>query len=571
MGYKLERLMEVAQKKRKAERVLKNCRVVNVFSGEIEEGDVALQDGYIAGVGRFEGIEEEDLNGKIVCPGFIDSHVHIESAMVTPPVFASVVVARGTTSAIADPHEIANVLGVTGIEYMIRASRDLPLTVHIMVPSCVPATSFETSGAEITSRDIKDLLGREGILGLGEMMNYPGVLARDPEVLAKISAAAGRIIDGHGAGLSGDGLNAYRLAGITTDHECINAEEAKERVRLGMYVAIREGTAARNLESLLPAVNRDNCWYFMFCTDDRHLEDIMTEGHIDHCIRKAINLGLDPVTAVRMATINPARCYNLKDQGAVAPGFRGDLAVVDSLNDFSVESVYVMGQKVAEKGRMLAGPAGEDHTVPGGSSINMAPLGADAFKVRSKSPRVPVIKIIPGSIATGSEYVEMDVGEDGLKPPSGSDILKIAVVERHRATGKVSTAFIIGLGLKNGAIASSVAHDSHNIIVVGDDDSLMLKAVKALKECGGGYCIVDGRNEETLCLPLPVGGLMTGSPANEVRDRLETLLKRARQLGVPEDLDPFITLSFMALPVIPSLKITDKGLFDVNSFKFVDW
>jgi len=571
MGYKIERLMDVALKKRKAERGLKNCRVVNVFSGEIEEGDVALQDGYIAGVGRFDGIEEEDLGGKIVCPGFIDSHVHIESAMVTPPVFASVVVARGTTSVIADPHEIANVLGAAGIEYMIRSSRDLPLTVHIMIPSCVPATSFETSGAKISSRDIKDLLGREGILGLGEMMNYPGVLAGDPEVLAKISAAAGRIIDGHGAGLSGDGLNAYRLAGIATDHECINAEEAKERIRLGMYVAIREGTAARNLESLLPAVNRDNWWYFMFCTDDRHLEDIMTGGHIDHCIRKAVSLGLDPVTAVRMATINPARCYNLKGQGATAPGYRGDLVVVDSFDDFNVESVYVMGQKVAEKGRMLLSPAGDDRSAPGGSSINMAPLGVDAFKVRAKSSRVPVIKIIPGSIATGSEYVEMDVGEDGLKPPPESDILKIAVVERHRGTGNVSIAFISGLGLKNGAIASSVAHDSHNIIVVGDDDSLMLKAVKALKECGGGYCIVDGSNGETLCLPLPVGGLMTGRPADEVRMRLETLLKKARELGVPEGLDPFITLSFMALPVIPSLKITDKGLFDVNSFKFVDW
>ncbi len=403
------------------------------------------------------------------------------------------------------------------------------------------------------------------------MMNYPGVLAGDPEVLAKITAAGDRIIDGHGAGLSGDGLNTYRLAGIATDHECINAEEAKERIRLGMYVAIREGTAARNLESLLPAVNRDNWWYFMFCTDDRHLEDIMTDGHIDHCIRKAIDLGLDPVTALRMATINTARCYNLKGQGAVAPGYRGDLAVVDGFNDFNVEIVYVMGQKVAEKGRMLVGPAAEDSTAPGGNSINMAPLGADAFQVKAESPRVPVIRIIPGSIATGSEYVEMDVGEDGLTPPSGSDILKVAVVERHRATGNVSTAFISGLGFRNGAIASSVAHDSHNIIVVGNDDLLMIKAVKALSECGGGYCVVDGRDGNTLCLPLPVGGLMTDRPAGEVRKKLGMLLEKAKELGVPEGLDPFITLSFMALPVIPSLKITDKGIFDVNSFKFVDW
>ncbi|MFA7214804.1 MAG: adenine deaminase [Bacillota bacterium] len=571
MGFVPEKLMEVALKKRRAALVLKNGSIVNVFSGDIEEGDLALEEGYIAGVGRFEGIEEMDLDGKIICPGFIDAHVHIESAMVTPPVFASVVAARGTTSVIADPHEIANVLGVSGIEYMIKVSRGLPLTVHIMVPSCVPATSFETSGAEITAGDIRVLLDREGILGLGEMMNYPGVLAGDSEVLAKISAAAGRVVDGHGAGLSGDSLGAYCLAGISTDHECITAEEAKERIRLGMYVAIREGTAAKNLESLLPAVSLNNWWKFMFCTDDRHIEDIMTEGHIDHCIRKSIALGLDPVTAIRQATINPARCYNLKGQGAVAPGYRGDLAVVDNLKEFNVEEVFVLGQRVAKGGRMLEDRPGGFSPAPGGSSINMAPLGPEDLEIRGKDLRAPVIRVLPGSIETGFEYHEMDVKDGVLVPPPGSDILKIAVAERHRGTGNVSAAFIRGLGLRNGAIASSVAHDSHNVIVVGDDDRLMMRAVMALKECGGGYCVADGRNGDVLSLPLPVAGLMTDRPAGEVKKILEVLIERVRDMGVHPDIDPFITLSFMALPVIPSLKITDKGLFDVNSFKFVDW
>ena len=570
MGFEPEKLMEVALKKRKAAMVLKNCRVVNVFSGDVEEGDIALEEGYIAGIGRFDGIEEIDLGGKTVCPGFIDGHVHIESAMVTPPVFASVVVARGTTSVIADPHEIANVSGIRGIEYILKTSSDLPLTVHVMAPSCVPATSFETSGAEITARDIEVLLERDGILGLGEMMNYPGVLAGDKEVLAKISAAKGRIIDGHGAGLAGENLSAYFLAGISTDHECVSKEEAIERIRLGVYVAIREGTAAKNLENIVPAVNSDNWWRFMFCTDDRHLEDIMTEGHIDHCIRKAIKLGLDPVTAVRLATISPARCYNLKGQGAVAPGYRGDLAVVDNLEDFNVESVFVLGRKVAENGDMLSDLAVKYHPMPGENSINMAPLQTDAFEIRAAGRRIPVIEIIPGSIETGFGYADMDIREGVPVPPDGDNILKIAVIERHRATGNVSAAYIRGLGLRNGAIASSVAHDSHNIIIAGDDDSLMKQAVMALNDCGGGYCIVDGRDKETLCLPLPVAGLMTDRPAAEVRRRLEILLKRAKDLGVPGNIDPFITLSFMALPVIPSLKLTDKGLFDVNSFKFVD-
>ncbi len=571
MGFELKNLMDVARKKRKAARVLKNCRIVNVFSGEIEDGDVALEGGYIAGIGQFEGIEEISLDGKFLCPGFIDGHVHIESAMVTPPVFASVVMTRGTTSVIADPHEIANVLGIRGIEYMLETSKGLLLNVHIMAPSCVPATSFETSGAVITARDIELLFKKEGILGLGELMNYPGVLAGDPEVMAKVSAAKGRVIDGHGAGLTREDLGAYRMAGVSTDHECVSREEARERIRLGMYVAIREGTAAKNLESIVPLVNRDNWWRFMFCTDDRHLEDIMTEGHIDHCIRRSVGLGLDPVTAIRMATINPAECYGLKRQGAIAPGYRGDLVAVDNLKDFNVERVFILGRQVVENGRMLTGRTGTSYPVPGANSVNVAPFKAHVFEIRAQSTRVPVIKILPGSIETDFEYIDMDIKGEVLVPPVGSDILKIAVMERHRATGNVSAAFVRGLGLKNGAIASSVAHDSHNIIVAGDDDNLMAQAVMALQECGGGYCIVDGKNKDILCLPLPVAGLMTNRPAEEVRTRLEMLLEKARDMGVHPGLDPFITLSFMALPVIPSLKLTDKGLFDVNSFKFVDW
>lgn len=590
MDYDLKALIEIASKKRRTTRVLKNGRIVNVFSGEIDEGDVALEGGYIVGIGQFDGLEEVDLHGRIVCPGFIDAHVHIESSMVTPPIFASIITPRGTTSVIADPHEIANVLGIKGIEYMIKAGTGLPLTIHMMVPSCVPATSFETAGAEIDAKDIEKLLNYEGVLGLGEMMNYPGILTGDPEVLAKIYAAKGRVIDGHGAGLSGDSLRAYRLAGISTDHECVSKEEALERIGLGMYVAIREGTAARNLESILPAIDDNNWWRFMFCTDDRHLEDIMTEGHIDHCIRKAIKLGLHPVTAIRLATINPACCYNLKGRGAIAPGYRGDLVIIDDFNDFKVHEVFILGQRVARRGKMLEDVLREPYAVsgtvfredtledgsysflaPGENSINMAPIALRDLEIRDKSPRAPVIGVLPGSIETGFEYHDMDVKDGVLVPPKGSDILKIAVVERHRATGNLCTAFIRGIGLKDGAIASSVAHDSHNIIVVGDDDSLMMRSLLTLKECGGGFCVIDGRTGDVLALPLPVAGLMTDGAADEVRMQFKTLLERARDMGVHEDIDPFITLSFMALPVIPRLKITDKGLFDVKSFEFVPW
>ncbi len=571
VGFELRKLMEVALKERKGTLVLKNCKIVNVFSGEIEKGDIALEGGYIAGIGQFNGREEINLKDKIVCPGFIDAHVHIESAMVTPPVFASVVVARGTTSVIADPHEIANVLGIEGIEYMINSGEGLPLLIHIMIPSCVPATPFETAGAKIGASDIERLLKKKGVLGLGEMMNYPGVLAGEPEVMDKIAVARGRVIDGHGAGLSGARLGAYRLAGISTDHECTSAAEAKERVALGMYVAIREGTAAKNLENILPAVKDDNQWRFMFCTDDRHLEDIMAEGHIDHCIRRAVELGLDPVTAVRLATINPAQCYNLKDQGAVAPGYRGDLTVVDNLKDFNVKEVFVSGQRVARNGRMLGGPFKGHGPVLKGNSINIMPVSPEDFRIKNKAARAPVIGVHASSIETGFEYHQMDIRDNTLIPPAGSDILKIAVIERHRATGNIGIAFIRGIGLKNGARASSVAHDSHNIIVLGDDDLLMAQAVDALEECGGGYCIVDGRNGDVLTLPLPIAGLMTDKGASEVKARLGRMLERARCMGVHRNIDPFITLSFMALPVIPSLKITDRGLFNVKTFKFVDW
>ncbi len=571
MGYDFKGLMEVALKNKRADLVLKNCNILNVFSGEIQKGDIAIERGYIAAIGRFDGEDEIDLRGKTLCPGLIDAHVHIESSMVTPPVFASVVVPRGTTSVIADPHEIANVLGLEGIEYMQRSSKDLPLTVHIMIPSCVPATPFETAGAEITSEDIKRLMKKEGVLGLGEMMNYPGVLSMDPEVLAKIAAVQGRIVDGHGAGLSGANLGAYSLAGISTDHECTSATEAMERVDLGMYVAIREGTAAKNLENILPAVHDNNWWRFMFCTDDRHLEDIMTEGHIDYCIRRAIELGLNPVTAVRLATINPAQCYGLKDQGAIAPGYRADLVIVDDIRGFNVEEVFIRGQRVAKDGHMLEGLSEDDDSALGHNSVNIAPISPGDFEIKGKSARTPVIGVKAGSIETDFLYGNMDIKKGILSPPPGEDILKIAVVERHRATGNVSTAFIRGLGLKNGAIASSVAHDSHNIIVVGDNDALMVEAVKTLKGCGGGYCIIDGKAGDKLVLPLPIAGLMTDKTAKEVRASLGTLLGKARDMGVPRDIDPFITLSFMALPVIPSLKITDRGLFDVKSFKFVSW
>ncbi|MDM7925527.1 MAG: adenine deaminase [bacterium] len=563
----LKELIDAAAGRIENDLLLTNGRVVNVWTGEILTAPIAVRKGVITALETLPARETVDLEGRFVAPGFIDSHVHLESAMVTPAQYARAVVPRGTTAVIADPHEIANVLGADGVRDLISWTAGLPLDVFLMAPSCVPATPLETSGAALTGRDLESLYDNPQVLGLAEMMNFPGVLAALPDVLEKISGAKNGLVDGHAPGLSGNSLSAYIAAGIGSDHECFTAEEALEKARKGMLVLIREGTAARNLDALLPIVRPENADRFAFCTDDRHPFDLIREGHMDFIVRRAVDKGLDPALAVRMASWNPARHFGLRDRGAVAPGFRADLAVFDDFRSLSCSLVLKAGRVVAKDGR----PAGEPgrgpapvRTVP----ISLVPPRADAFRIRIEpGKRLRIIELIPGQIVTAAAW-ETPVSQDGfVVPDTARDILKLAVVERHSGTGRVAAAFVRGFGIRRGAFASSVAHDSHNLIAVGTSDEELAAAVRELIRMNGGLAAVEGgRVRESL--PLPVAGLMTDAPLESVAERLESLKKAAREMGCGL-IDPFMQLSFLALPVIPELKLTDRGLVDVGRFDFV--
>ncbi|OQW98826.1 MAG: adenine deaminase [Desulfobacteraceae bacterium A6] len=551
---------------KEADILFTNARIVDVFSGEIIPGEIAITGGFISGFGSYSAKKIVDLEGRFVAPGFIDPHVHIESSMACVTEFCRAVLPYGTTSVVADPHEIANVLGKAGIDYMLRSSENQPVDIYYTLPSCVPATEMETAGARLSADDLIPFMNDKRIVALAEMMNFPGVIFRDPDVLAKIenSITHKKPVDGHAPGLSGKELFAYIAAGISSDHECTTVAEAKEKLSAGMHIMIREGTAARNLHDLLPLVNEKNFHRIMWCTDDRHPHDLIEKGHIDSMVREAVRYGLDPVTAIRIATINPAVYFGLNHKGAVAPGRQADLVIFSDLSDPIIEQVYSRGILVAENGKMrseIIKPALLQ--IP--SSMNTKKK--IDFSIPAISGRIRVIEVIPDQILTRHSLHKALVVKGMAVPDISNDVLKIAVIERHHGSGNIGKGFVKGFNLKKGAIASSVAHDSHNIIVVGTNDEDMKAAVDAVIKMGGGLAAACDCN---ICstLSLPIAGLMSNETVETIDGQMENLLSAARSLGSSLS-DPYMALSFLALPVIPELKITDKGLVDVGKFCIV--
>lgn len=567
----LKKLILTASGARKADTVIKNCKVVNVFSGKIIEGDIALCGDQIAGVGEYEGEVEIDAEGRYAAPGFIDSHIHIESSYLSPEELGMLLVPHGGTTIIADPHEIVNVLGIPGLDYMMKAAENTKLDIKYMLPSCVPATPFEHAGAVIDAEDMEDPILRDNILGLGEFMNFPGVVNADDATLDKLMVAkdVGKLIDGHSPGITGKALNAYCAARIRADHECDTIQDFEERLDNGMYVMLRQGSACKNLKSLLPAVTPENSRRVIFCSDDRQPKTILEEGHLDNHLRLCVEEGLDPVTAIRMATLNAAECFGLDDRGAIAPGYRADIVLLDDLKDFKADKVWVAGELTADQGKYLPEVIKEDIT-PVMGSVHLKDFSAEKFKMNLKGNRVHTIEIQPGGVVTKKSVDEIQVKDGEFVFDPGQDIVKVAVVERHQLTGNVACGFLKGYGIKEGAVALSVAHDSHNIIVVGVSDEEMAFAVEALKEQSGGVVLVkDGKVIESM--PMPIAGLMSDQSAEWVDAKLTALHEKAYEvLGVNDDVEPVMTLCFMSLAVIPELKLTDEGLFDVTKFAFID-
>lgn len=564
----IQNLILKARGDEKSELVLKNAKIINVFTNEIIEGDLAIDKGYIVGIGQYEGEMEIDLNGKYLSPGFIDGHVHIESSMSSPSQFARAIVPRGVTSIIADPHEIANVKGTDGIKYIIDESKTVPLDVYIMLPSCVPSTNFENAGAILEAEDLKELMGEETVLGLGEMMNYPGVISGDEKVVEKLALFKDKVIDGHGPAIDGKDLNAYVAAGIATEHECSTLEEVINRVRLGMYILLREGSAAKDLRNIIKAVNKENLRRFLFCTDDKHPEDLINEGTIDFNIKLAIKEGIDPIDAIKMATLNAAECYRLKGKGAIAPGYIADLVVIDNLEDFNILKVFKNGKLVAENKKALFDTRIHlpRHMI---DTVKIKDVTIEDLQIPMKSNKANVIGVIENSLVTEKIVEEVKI-VNGYFDYSDNDILKLVVIERHFATGNIGVGLIKNFKLKNGAIGSTVGHDSHNMIVVGDNDEDILLAIKELEKIGGGLTIIS-KGRVLKSLPLEIGGIMTSRPIEETNSILKEMIHLSHnELKVNENIDPFMTLAFMALPVIPKLKLTDMGLFDVEKFDFID-
>ena len=567
----MSNIINVARGLEKADLVIKNANIVNVLSEEIHKGDIAICDGVIAGIGEnYSGEKEIDINGAYVTPSFIDGHVHLESTMMLPKEFAKTVLPAGTTTVIIDPHEISNVLGLHGISFMHEAVKDLPMNVYTMLPSCVPATPFETSGFDLNSYDLSLLIDKPWVLGIAEMMNFPGVLNLDKNVMAKLELAKsrGKRIDGHAPYLSGKDLCGYIASGVKSDHECTTPEEAIEKLRLGVYVMIREGTAAKDLDALIPVLKTSNTRKCIFVTDDRHPADL--KEHINGMVRRVVEAGVDPIKAVQIASLNTAEYFGLKDLGAIAPGYKADLLVLPNLKTFKPDIVLKDGQVVAQDGK-LAVEIPENDAIATRNSVNVRWITMDDFKIQTEGDgvkKVRALEVIPHQLITKSVMSDVKVIDGNAVSNVETDTLKICVIERHRATGNIGKGFVKGFNLKCGAIASTVAHDSHNMIVIGTNDFDMYTAAVALIKCQGGKVVVkDG--EIISQLPLPIAGLMSDKEFDFVVEKCDELNKAAHSIGCNLE-DPFMTMGFLSLPVIPELKITDKGVFDTNKFDFVD-
>lgn len=567
----LAHLIDVAAGRVPADTVIQNCRVIDVYSGEIVEGDIALCDGKIAGIGRYEGRETVDAQGLYAAPGFIDSHIHIESSYVSPEEISRLLVPHGGTTIIADPHEIVNVCGLRGLDYMIEAAKGTALDIKYMMPSCVPATPFEHSGAVIDAAAMQAPIDRAEILGLGEFMNFPGVIGADGPTLDKLVLAQrhGKLVDGHAPAVNGKDLNAYACTGILADHECATVEEMHERIRCGMYVMLREGSACHNLRTMLKGVTPGNAHRCVLCSDDRQPKTMLHEGHLDNHLRICVEEGLDPITAIQMATLNAAQCFRLYDRGAIAPGKRADIVLLEDLKDFRVRKVWTAGKLTAEDGRYLPEVRHTDISAVKGSVI-VKDFSADKLKMHLTSGHVNVIGILPGGVVTQKQTADVQLDEEGnfVRDPA-ADLVKVAVVERHQSTGNVAVGFLRGYGIQSGAVALSIAHDSHNIIVVGVSDEEMAFAVEQLRTQEGGIVLVrDGKVIESM--PMPIAGLMSDQSGEWVDKKLTAIHDKAyHELGVNADVEPVMTLCFMSLAVIPEVKLTDMGLFDVTKFSFI--
>lgn len=547
--------------------VIKNANVVNVFTDEIVRADVAVYEDVIIGVGSYSGENEIDAGGAYLAPGFIDAHVHIESSMVIPSSFMKVIMPHGTTTVIADPHEIANVAGAAGIRAMYKLTDELPLRVLFMLPSCVPATPFEHSGAKLVAEDMEQFMHKSRILGLGEVMDANSVINCSQEMLDKLRLFDKRPIDGHAPMLEGMGLNAYRVAGAFSDHECSTYEEVKQKLATGMNILLRIGSAANNMDGVLRRIAKEKLptRNMMFCTDDKHIEDIRREGHINANARMAVAAGIDPIDAIKMASYNAARAYGIRGVGAIAPGYKADMVLLEDLKDFKVKQV------ISRFGRPYTG----EEQIPSPilppqvfNSVRLPEISKYDLALRCHVS-APVIKMIPHQLVTELVYRDVERDENGCFIPS-EGMVKLAVIERHHATGSMAVGILEGLGIKHGAVASTVAHDSHNLVVAGDNDEDMLMAIESLRDCGGGYSVVS-RGVVLARLPLPIAGLMTAAPVNGVLEIQQALLDALYSLGAKRDSDPLIALSFMALPVIPAVKLTDEGLFDAVNFKFIKY